>query len=592
MAPTTHDPTIPHDPTTHSGPQGAAPLSPSPSPPRVGRGERERQLLCKFAPVSTGLLSSACRPLGRATLQRPSDMAGERRLTKNQKKRLRKKKERAKRAAVAEGNHAVQSARLHASVDVEYVERDIEEEFSSVRGALGDREDLKDEFRAIFGKFASAGELLGRGKDGDAGASRDDGTGYPQGADTDARPQAAVSTKAARKASRMSVAELKQRVLRPEVVELHDVTAPDPLLLAHLKAMRKTVPVPRHWSSKRKYLQGKRAIERAQWTLPEFLRKTGIVELREASERDQTAKQKARSRTAPKMGRLDMNYEVMHDAFFKWQTRPKLSRLGDLYYEGKEFETEHSDRFHPGILSAALREALGISQEAPPPWLVNMQRYGPPPAYPNLRIAGLNAPIPKGASFGHHPGGWGQPPVDETGMPIYGADVFRAAEEGRESNLLGARKVWGDLSDEEPSDDEVSEESDAEEGVDVASDASSGTKGAGGSGEGDSLRSAPAALGPSATAETMPMPGQDMGANAGRPKRLFEELKQEKNEVGNDLFGGDKKYAMPGAHPESDPPGRRVETESTDGAPDGDRAKRRRFDDQERSKKRLKNFRF
>jgi len=41
------------------------------------------------------------------------------------------------------------------------------------------------------------------------------------------------------------------------------------------------------------------------------------------------------------------------------------------------------------------------------------QRYGPPPSYPHLKIPGLNAPIPPGASFGYHPGGWGKPPVDE-----------------------------------------------------------------------------------------------------------------------------------------------------------------------------------
>ena len=34
-------------------------------------------------------------------------------------------------------------------------------------------------------------------------------------------------------------------------------------------------------------------------------------------------------------------------------------------------------------------------QKFPPPWLVAMQRYGPPPSYPNLKIPGLNAPIPE-----------------------------------------------------------------------------------------------------------------------------------------------------------------------------------------------------
>jgi splicing factor 3B subunit 2 len=40
-----------------------------------------------------------------------------------------------------------------------------------------------------------------------------------------------------------------------------------------------------------------------------------------------------------------------------------------------------------------------------------------------LKIPGLNAPIPDGSSFGYHAGGWGKPPVDEFGRPLYG-DVF------------------------------------------------------------------------------------------------------------------------------------------------------------------------
>nr|GME01939.1 splicing factor 3B subunit 2 [Ipomoea batatas] len=77
----------------------------------------------------------------------------------------------------------------------------------------------------------------------------------------------------------------------------------------------------------------------------------------------------------------------------------------------------------PGTLSHELKEALGMPEGAPPPWLINMQRYGPPPSYPHLKIPGLNAPIPPGAKFGYHAGGWGKPPVDEYGRPLYG-DVF------------------------------------------------------------------------------------------------------------------------------------------------------------------------
>lgn len=95
------------------------------------------------------------------------------------------------------------------------------------------------------------------------------------------------------------------------------------------------------------------------------------------------------------------------------------------YYEGKEFETKLKEK-RPGDLSEDLKEALSIPPLAPPPWLIAMQRYGPPPSYPNLKIPGLNAPIPDGAQWGYHPGGWGKPPTDEYGRPLYG-DVFGQA---------------------------------------------------------------------------------------------------------------------------------------------------------------------
>lgn len=60
-------------------------------------------------------------------------------------------------------------------------------------------------------------------------------------------------------------------------------------------------------------------------------------------------------------------------------------------------------------------------------------RYGPPPSYPSLKVKGLNAPIPPNATFGYHPGGWGKPPVDERGVPLYG-NVFGQYEEREESD--------------------------------------------------------------------------------------------------------------------------------------------------------------
>lgn len=103
-----------------------------------------------------------------------------------------------------------------------------------------------------------------------------------------------------------------------------------------LKATRNTVSVPRHWCFKRKYLQGKRGIEKPPFDLPDFIKATGIMEMRQAlqeKEDQKTLKAKMRERVRPKMGKIDIDYQKLHDAFFKWQTKPKMTIHGDLYYE-------------------------------------------------------------------------------------------------------------------------------------------------------------------------------------------------------------------------------------------------------------------
>lgn len=49
-----------------------------------------------------------------------------------------------------------------------------------------------------------------------------------------------------------------------------------------VQAYRNSVPVPRHWSQKRKYLQGKRGIEKPPFVLPDFIEATGIGQMRQA----------------------------------------------------------------------------------------------------------------------------------------------------------------------------------------------------------------------------------------------------------------------------------------------------------------------
>uniref|UniRef100_A0A7S3P7K2 PSP proline-rich domain-containing protein n=1 Tax=Amphora coffeiformis TaxID=265554 RepID=A0A7S3P7K2_9STRA len=367
----------------------------------------------------------------------------------------------------------------------------------------------------------------------------------------------ATSKRKLREKLRPTVAGLKRKVARPELVEAHDVTAADPEFLIELKSVPGTVPVPRNWGRKRKYLQGKRGFEKPPFKLPDFILKTGIAEVRDSAAADQekmTIRQKNRARVSGKTGAVDVDYRTLYDAFFKHQTKPtNLTQFGDMYYEGKELEVDTSRR--PGELSAKLREALGMASEtSPPPWLLSMQRYGPPPSYPSLKIPGLNAPLPSPeCQYGYHPGGWGKPPVDPYGRPLYGGNPFDppgsdANKEDKAELVTSdgktlAKVEWGALpignaeeSEEEESSDDDMEDSDEEEeeketeeqGVEsvlpppfISSNVASG----------------PVSLRKDAGDET-----------PAAPKQLYQvvEQKQASNQ-GNAVFASDIQYVVPGA---------------------------------------------
>ena len=60
------------------------------------------------------------------------------------------------------------------------------------------------------------------------------------------------------------------------------MTADDPRLLVHLKSYRNSIPVPKHWGQKRKFLMGKRGQEKPPFQLPSFIAATGIEKIRAA----------------------------------------------------------------------------------------------------------------------------------------------------------------------------------------------------------------------------------------------------------------------------------------------------------------------
>ncbi|KAI6035928.1 hypothetical protein BKA83DRAFT_4155917 [Pisolithus microcarpus] len=380
--------------------------------------------------------------------------------SKNQLRRLKAKQK--KVAAATETTSGANDGRVKR----EQAPHDDEENVEYVVEQLDVQDPTLEIFSDIFAKFQVVSEVQEKDVQPSKGEViySDDDMASDEGSDVEAKAKPLSKSKR-RKMARLTIAELKQLVSKPEAVEWTDPTAADPRLLLHLKTYRNTVPVPAHWSAKRDYLQGKRGIEKPPFQLPSYIADTGIATMRDAikeKEANMSLKAKTRERVQPKMGKMDIDYQKLHDAFFKHMTKPVVTGFGEMYYEGKEFETSLKHK-RPGELSPELVEALSIPPLAPPPWLISMQRFGPPPSYPTLRIPGLNAPIPEGAQWGFHPGGWGKPPLDEYNRPLYG-DVFGVLPKVADTNAGEPveKTPWGEL---EPEEEEEEEEESSEEEV-------------------------------------------------------------------------------------------------------------------------------
>lgn len=464
--------------------------------------------------------------------------------------------------------------------------------------------------------------------------------------------ESSVSKRKLKSILRPTVSQLKQRVRHPELVEAHDVTAPDPEFLLQLKSIPGTVPVPRHWGRKRKYLQGKRGVEKAPFALPDFIVKTGICSVRDATKEDeekQSVKQKNRQRVAGKGG-TDVDYRTLYEAFFRHQTKPvNLKGFGDLYYEGKEYETAKSSHYRVGYMSETLKEALGMPNEScPPPWLINMQRFGPPPSYPNVKIPGLNAPIPAGASYGYHVGGWGKPPVDTFGRPLYGGDPFATPESNKDENGKGGenavledlyglssnnagmttsglvtsdgkalgKKSWGAMPSafgDEESDEEMEESSSEEE--------ESSSEEEDEEGEGEEKTMQPPGTGTAAEGTVSRVPGMDsvlpdgvdsvvpssaidlrkpgdetpmVGDAPKQPQQLYQVLQQTSADTdaqATSVFASDHAYVLPGAGPGSDLP-EGMGSVLSKAVGDGAKTRKRKNEDEEDTDDLGKKFKF
>ena len=211
---------------------------------------------------------------------------------KNRRKRERKKKEKEDRKQASkddDDNNQVHNGNSgeEEDIEIEYVieplggvesfpskptpknDPSIPEGLPPINGEIEQAQPEDEDIGAILRRFHQRSAVATVVTDDERKAYNDDGGDGISGQvseddddEDDEDDRKPMSKRKLREIIRPDIAVLKRRVKRPDLVEAHDITAADPDFLIHLKAVPGTVPVPRHWGRKRKYLQGKRGFEK------------------------------------------------------------------------------------------------------------------------------------------------------------------------------------------------------------------------------------------------------------------------------------------------------------------------------------------
>jgi splicing factor 3B subunit 2 len=297
------------------------------------------------------------------------------------------------------------------------------------------------------------------------------------------------------------------------------------------------------------------------------------------------------------------------------------AKFGDLYFEGKEMEVD-LNRKKTGVLSVRVREALGMTSEhSPPPWLLNMQRYGPPPSYPSMKIPGLNAPLPTiQCQYGFHPDGWGKPPIDMYGRALYGGNPFDPPGSGGRSGdddfpidgLVTSdgktinKDSWGALPTGMLEEGQASEEEEAEESsndeMEDSEEEETAEDGEERPGDGlDSVLPPPANLQSYTAPVDLRKQAGDETPFAEPPKQLYQVMEQRsaKPQAGA-VFASDVTYVVPGTASAAAGGPAVLATKTPEGAesvlskamPAGETAKRKRKAEDDEEDELGKNFKF
>merc|ERR1712032_783118 len=143
-----------------------------------------------------------------------------------------------------------------------------------------------------------------------------------------------------RVASRPSLVSLKQLSPKAEEVFSFDTTAEDPHTLLYLKSVFDSREVPTNWDRRQCKIMTLCNFS-ALFVLPSFLLSTGVSAIRNHDSYDiNNTSYSGRNRIRPKNSRIQLNYDVLRDVFFKYQFKSEnkiiLNRQGKKMSELEE----------------------------------------------------------------------------------------------------------------------------------------------------------------------------------------------------------------------------------------------------------------
>jgi len=179
-----------------------------------------------------------------------------------------------------------------------------------------------------------------------------------------------------KKKNRISIFDLKLYAPKPDTVENCDISSANPKLLSVIKSLKNTIKVPANWKLRSSYNKSGGS---QFYNLNDKMKSTGINKVRTY---DSVNKRKSKhDKTNPKIKKTGLKYEDLYntilnskDSFFD-----QYLKLGEYFNRSTNKKIE---KYKPGVLSQRLRVALGMNDQDLPPFVLNMQRYGFPLAYP------------------------------------------------------------------------------------------------------------------------------------------------------------------------------------------------------------------